>query len=65
MFDEKFDEPAALAELFKFKTAQLSSSTKYVCKCSQPDVLTPVAVYNLLHIKHAYTHIHMKDVVRL
>ena len=33
MFDEKFDEPAALAELFKFKTAQLSSSTKYVCKC--------------------------------
>ena len=27
MFDEKFDEPSALAELFKFKTAQLSSGT--------------------------------------
>jgi beta-1,2-N-acetylglucosaminyltransferase len=30
MYDEKFTEPAALAELFGFRTAKLSSSTKYV-----------------------------------
>ena len=32
MYDEKFDESAALAELFHYKTAKLSSSTKYACK---------------------------------
>ncbi len=32
MYDEKFDESASLAELFNYKTAKLSSSTKYVCK---------------------------------
>ena len=30
MFDEKFTEPAALAEIFKFKGEKLTSSTKYV-----------------------------------
>lgn len=32
MYDEKFDEPAALADVFNFKSTKLSSSTKYVCK---------------------------------
>ena len=32
MYDEKFDESAALAELFNYKTAKLSSSTKYICE---------------------------------
>ena len=34
MYDEKFDEPAALAEVFTFQSTQLSSSTKYVCEYS-------------------------------
>ena len=32
MYDEKFPEPAALAELFGFKSKKLAGSTKYVCK---------------------------------
>ena len=32
LYDEKFDEPAALADLFSFKSAKLASSTKYICE---------------------------------
>ena len=32
MYDAKFKEPGALAEVFGFKAHQLNSSTKYMCK---------------------------------
>ena len=32
MYDEKFPEPGALADLFGFKSVKLPGSTKYICE---------------------------------
>ena len=42
MYDAKFKEPGALAEVFGFKAHQLNSSTKYMCKCNNGCIVNTV-----------------------
>ena len=52
MYDEKFDESAALAELFNYKTAKLSSSTKYIC-----EFIMLIYLYNQCKIIQYFTDV--------
>ena len=46
MYDAKFKEPGALAEVFGFKSHQLNSSTKYMCKYNNGCIVNTAVLFS-------------------
>ena len=64
MYDEKFEESAALAELFNYKTAKLSSSTKYIGWSFCPILRNTIYFYfckNIMPPTHCHLFVQFHD----